>query len=160
MKRFILTAVVLFIMAALSGNLFASESINEVNAVSAASTSTVSGTLTRVYMNGEKTSGQSVTGTVTDNGDGTINITLDEFKVGKMPGYISVEANNIPVTGSSFNESLVENAVKLRIISTSSFDASIAGTYDGTNLVFTVSTVDAKYLGVSFQAIVTFNGSK
>lgn len=113
MKKLIIMAVALFGMTALSSNAFAAESVNEVAAMSETTSAvTVTGTLTRVYMNGEKTAGQTVTGTVQDNGDGTINITLDEFKVGKMPGYISIVANNISVNGGSFNETFVEGAVK------------------------------------------------
>ena len=52
-----------------------------------------SGTLTRVYMNGEKASGQAVKAFVTKTSEHTYTIELQEFKAGKMPGTIQVIAN-------------------------------------------------------------------
>lgn len=165
-RKLLFMTVALLGMAVLSSNAFASESINMFNLESMSEVSsydgTYYGTLTRVYMNGEKTTGQSVTAYVEDNGDGTINLSLGSFQVGSMPGSIAVQADNITVNSDgSFNVPTADNAVILKILGiTSKFDASIVGQLNGNSLTFTVNTINAKYLGVSFEAIVTFEGSK
>lgn len=146
--------VTMFSIVAMSNKAFAIDEVNIISSVN--DTKEIPGTLTRVYMNGEKQTGQEVTATVTDNGNGTIDLTLEKFKVGSMPGYISVEAYEIPVSSGNFNVPIVYDAVKLKIIGTSSFDASVVGTYKDGSLSFTVQTVDAKYLGIPFEAIVSF----
>ena len=150
---------ILFIMfALLSVVAFSNKALanSDVDLNTLSETKEISGILTRVYMNGEKQTGQEVTATVTDNGNRTIDLTLEKFKVGSMPGYISAEAYDIPIKLGNFNVPVVYDAVKLKIIGTSSFDASVVGTYNDGNLNFTVHTVDAKYLGIPFEAIVTF----
>lgn len=156
-------AVALLGMTAIAGNSSASASVNSVASVSAVSyAGTYNGTLTRVYMNGEKTTGQSVTATVEDNSDGTINLYLNSFKAGSMPGTIAVEAYNVTVNSDgSFNMPTAANSVILTILGAeSTYDASVVGQFNGNSLTFTVTTIDAKYLFVDFTAIVTFEGSK
>ena len=53
------------------------------------------GSLTKVYMNGDKSPVSPIETVVTSNGDGTYNFHIDAFKVGKMPGTITVDAKNI-----------------------------------------------------------------
>ena len=123
-----------------------------------------SGTLTRVYMNGEKASGQAVTAFVTKTSDQTYTIELQEFKAGKMPGTIQVIAEDVSVSADgSFNMSSMQNIIILKLFGFSKtkrfFNADLSGTItsDG-QLTFTVTSVNAKYFGIPFKAIVTFKG--
>ena len=123
-----------------------------------------SGTLTRVYMNGEKASGQAVPAFVTKTSAQTYTIELQEFKAGKMPGTIQVIAEDVSVSADgSFNMSSMQNIIILKLFgfskAKSSFNADLSGTItsDG-QLTFTVTSVNAKYFGIPFKAIVTFKG--
>ena len=123
-----------------------------------------SGTLTRVYMNGEKASGQAVKAFVTKISEHTYTIELQEFKAGKMPGTIQVIAKDVSVSADgSFNMSSMQNTIILKLFgfskAKSSFNADLSGaiTSDG-RLTFTVTSVNAKYFGIPFKAIVTFKG--
>lgn len=120
------------------------------------------GKLTRVYMNGEKTVGQSVTAYLTKTSEGVYTVELGEFQVGSMPGSIQILAPNVNVASDgSFNMPAMNKIVVLRLfglsISTKKFNANLSGNLlsDG-KLKFTVETVNAKYLGIPFTAIVTF----
>ena len=159
MRQFVLSVIMLFGIVAFSNKLFASEPIEILATNSGTYAGTYDGTLTKVYMNGDKATGQSVQAVVTDNGNGTINLELKEFKVGNMPGTIRVKSNNIEVENDgSFNMLEMSDVVILKIlgISEKTFDADITGSFNNGSLTFTVKTVDAKYLGIPFEAIVTF----
>ena len=125
-----------------------------------------SGTLTRVYMNGEKASGQAVKAFVTKTSEHTYTIELQEFKAGKMPGTIQVIAKDVSVSADgSFNMPSMQNIIMLKLFvlfkTKSSFNASLSGTItsDG-RLTFTVTSVNAKYFGIPFKALVPLKGHK
>lgn len=117
------------------------------------------GTLTKVYMNGDKDAGQTVTAYATLKANGNYKIELQEFQVGKMPGTIQVVADDVEVDDNgNFNMSEMDEIVILRLlgISKNYFNADLEGKIESGQLTFTVTTVDAKYLGASFKAVVTF----
>jgi len=125
-----------------------------------------SGTLTRVYMNGEKVSGQAVKAFVTKTSEHTYTIELQEFKAGKMPGTIQVIAKDVSVSADgSFNMPSMQNIIVLKLFvlftTKSSFNADLSGTItsDG-QLTFTVTSVNAKYFGIPFKAIFPFKGHR
>ncbi|WP_412706854.1 hypothetical protein [Bacteroides hominis] len=86
---------------------------------------------------------------------------IDSFKIGSMPGSITVDAMDItvPTSGGNFSQTC-ESAVKLKIgILPLSYDALVEGEITGNYLKFTV-TVNTQYSGSLFEAIVTFEGTK
>ncbi|MEG0038598.1 MULTISPECIES: calycin-like domain-containing protein [Bacteroides] len=120
------------------------------------------GSLTRVYMNGEKKPVPNIGTEVTANADGTINLYIAPFKIGKMPGKISIDAKNISVdSNGSFNMTVSETVIlTLPIFTPALFNAQISGTISGNRLTYSVATIDASYLLVPFTAIVEFTGKK
>lgn len=119
------------------------------------------GSFTYVYMNGEKAPVSGIISKVTDNGDGTVNIHIDGFQIGSMPGSITVEADSIivPSMGGSFNQ-LCGEAVELAIgFIPFKYDAWVSGSFSGDHLNYTVR-VNTEYSGAPFTAIVTFDGNK
>ncbi|MCP3895246.1 MAG: hypothetical protein GY706_11540 [Bacteroides sp.] len=123
---------------------------------------TYNGSLTRVYMNGEKSPVPNVTTKLKKNADGTISLRIDPFKVGKMPGEISINAKSINVDSrGSFNTTVSEAVIfKLLLFKPTRFTAQISGTVSGNTLTYSVTTIDASYLLVPFTAIVEFTGNK
>ncbi len=118
------------------------------------------GSLTYVYMNGEKDPVSNITSNVTDNGDGTVNIHIDGFKIGSMPGSITVDAMDITVPASGNFNQTCNDAVKLKIgFIPLKYDALVSGSFSGNHLNYTV-TVNAEYSSAPFTAIVTFDGDK
>lgn len=118
------------------------------------------GALTYVYMNGEKDPYSPIEAELTVNANGTINIYVDAFQIGKMPGTITINAQNISVADGAFNQD-VDKAIlfKMPLVKTKEFNANVNGSQTGNDLKFTVSSIDATYLGVAFNAIVTFEGT-
>lgn len=118
------------------------------------------GALTYVYMNGEKDPYSPIEAELTVNANGTINIYVDAFQIGKMPGTITIDAKNIAVTDGAFNQD-VEKAIllKLPLTSKKEFKANVTGSQTGTDFTFTVTSIDATYLGIKFDAVVTFKGT-
>lgn len=151
MKHLILMAIAIVAMAIMPNSVNAST----FDGASTMSTNgNISGTLT-VQM-GSRTSTFSNFSdlTVTDNGDGTIDIIIDELQIGSMPGKISVNAQSVPTDGST---NLYEGAVEFKLLLASEYDANISANIDSNGKIsFTIETVDAKYLGVSFTANVDF----
>lgn len=121
---------------------------------------TCKGKLTRVYMNGEKTAGQPVTAIITKKADGVYTVELKEFKVGKMPGSISVLANNVTIAqDGTFNMPSMNKIIILRLFNLydKKFDANLFGKLkNGEKLHFTVESVNATFWGIPFKAIATF----
>lgn len=75
------------------------------------------GTLTKVYMNGDKDAGQTVTAYATLKANGNYKIELQEFQVGKMPGTIQVVADDVEVDDNgNFNMSEMDEIVILRLL--------------------------------------------
>lgn len=118
------------------------------------------GALTYVYMNGEKDPYNPIEAELTVNANGTINLYVDAFQIGKMPGTITIDAQNITVTDGAFNQD-VDKAIlfKMPLVSTKKFKANVNGSQTGDELKFTVTSIGATYLGVSFNAVVTFEGT-
>ena len=151
LKKVFIWGIALFGMTAISSNVSASAAsdVYSVATVAESLEGNYQGNLIRVYMN------------VTDNGDGTVNIHIDSFKIGSMPGSITVDAMDItvPASGGNFSQTC-ESAVKLKIgILPLSYDALVEGEITGNYLKFTV-TVNTQYSGSLFEAIVTFEGTK
>jgi hypothetical protein len=121
---------------------------------------TCKGKLTRVYMNGEKTAGQPVTAIITKKADGVYTVELKEFKVGKMPGSISVLANNVTIAqDGTFNMPSMNKIIILRLFNLydKKFDANLYGRLkNGEKLYFTIESVNATFWGIPFKAIATF----
>lgn len=119
-----------------------------------------SGRLSKVYMNGDKSPVENIETTVSENSDGTFNLHIDAFKVGKMPGTIKVDAQNvkIPTDGTSFSQNCTK-AVNLTILGfiPANYDALIEGSLVNGKLTYTL-TVNAEYSNAPFTAIVTFTG--
>lgn len=118
------------------------------------------GDLTKVYMNSDKSPVSGVTSKVVVNSTGTINITMDEFSIGNMPGTIAISANNITVNVDGSFSQTCSRCVTLRILGIPTrYDANIQGSIENGHLVYTI-TVNSQYSGAPFTAIVTFEGSK
>lgn len=118
------------------------------------------GALTYVFMNGEKDPYSPIEAELTVNANGTINIYVDAFQIGKMPGTITIDAKNIAVTDGTFNQD-VDKAIllKMPLVSKKEFKANVNGSQTGNDFKFTVSSIDATYLGIKFNAVVTFEGT-
>ena len=111
-------------------------------------------------MNGDKDPYSPIEAELTVNANGTINLYVDAFKIGKMPGTITIDAQKITVTDGSFKQD-IDKAIlfKMPLISKKEFKANVDGSQTRNDLKFTVSSIDATYLGVSFKAVVTFEGT-
>jgi hypothetical protein len=64
------------------------------------------GALTYVYMNGDKAPYSPIEAELTVNANGTINLYVDAFKIGKMPGTITIDAKKITVEDTELHLSL------------------------------------------------------
>lgn len=121
---------------------------------------TYNGDLTKVYMNTDKNPVSGVTSTVTENTSGTVNIHIDAFQIGSMPGTITIDANNIAVNSDGTFAQTCTRAVTLRIIGVAKrYNAYVEGKFENGELTYTI-TVDSEYSGAAFTAIVTFKGNK
>lgn len=121
---------------------------------------TYNGDLTKVYMNTDKNPVSGVSATVTENASGTINIHMDAFQIGSMPGTITIDANNIAVNSDGTFAQTCTRAVTLRIIGIPTrYNAYVEGSIVNGELTYTV-TVNSEYSGAAFTAIVTFEGNK
>ena len=90
------------------------------------------GQFTRIYMNGEKkVDAKDFTAKVSQSGS-SINLHIDAFKLGRMPGNVTIGANNIVL-----KPEIVNNVLN-----------------------FTVTSINASYLGISFTASISFKGTK
>lgn len=119
------------------------------------------GSLTKVYMNGDKSPVSPIETVVTSNGDGTYNFHIDAFKVGKMPGTITVDAKNIEISSAnSAFAATCANAVNLKIFGfiPAYYTANVTGSIENGKLIYTL-TVNAEYSNAPFTAIVTFEGN-
>ncbi|ADV43825.1 calycin-like domain-containing protein [Bacteroides helcogenes] len=161
-KLFFIT-LALFGMTAISSSVSANEATDIYESVMTDSYAGIyNGSLIRVYMNGEKNPVSGINTIVTDNGDGTVNLLINAFQVGKMPGTITVDAKNVAVDENGhFDMPKMAKIVILRILGIPSrFNANLNGDFSGNSLTFSVETVGAKYLGIGFEAAVTFQGTK
>lgn len=91
--------------------------------------------------------------TVTENADNTIDIKINNLQIGSMPGKISIDAEGVSLNDT---EEEYTDVVTFKFISTSYYDANIkASKVNGKN-IFSIVTINAKYLGVPFTANVEF----
>lgn len=153
MKHFILMILAVVSMFVMPNNANASDGSSLKEGV-------YKGALTYVYMNGDKDPYSPIEAELTVNANGTINLYVDAFKIGKMPGTITIDAQKITVTDGSFKQD-IDKAIlfKMPLIPKKEFKANVDGSQTGNDLKFTVSSIDATYLGVSFKAVVTFEGT-
>lgn len=118
------------------------------------------GDLIKVYMNSDKDPVYGVTSKVTTNTSGTINISMDAFQIGNMPGTIAISANNLTLNGAGNFTQTCSRCVTLKILGIPTrYDALVQGSIENGHLVYTI-TVNSEYSGAPFTAIVTFDGSK
>lgn len=158
MKKFMFIMMMLLGFVATSSRVYAkSASVQSAEDIEGIYT----GSLTKVYMNGDKSPVSPIETVVSSNGDGTYNFHIDAFQVGKMPGTITVDAEKIKITSanSSFTATCTK-AVKLKIFGfiPANYTAYVTGSVENGKLVYTL-TVNAEYSNAPFTAIVTFEGN-
>ncbi len=119
------------------------------------------GKFTRVYMRGEKSlPEQNFTTTVSQN-NSLISLHIAPFRIGRMPGTIEVNANNIVLRKDGSFEQIVEKGIKLEILwKTKEYKAKLTGTLKNNVLTYTIESVDARFWGFPFTAIVGFKGTR
>lgn len=160
MKKILFIFTMLFCLAVTSNSMaaqsFASYSVLDVESLDG----DYNGNLTKVYMNSDKDPVYGVTSKVTTNTSGTINISMDAFQIGNMPGTIAISANNIAVSETGSFSQTCSRCVTLRVLGfPTRYDALVQGSIRDGQLVYTI-TVNSEYSGAAFTAIVTFEGSK
>lgn len=114
--------------------------------------------LTRVYVNGEKNTGQEVVVYTTKVSENVYSFYLSPFKAGRMPGTISLNAGNINIgSDGTFQSDIILKAILLDMrVYKQQYDAKISGkiTADG-KLTLNIETVDAGFLGRPIKVFVT-----
>lgn len=118
------------------------------------------GKLTRVYVNSEKTPPAETVVSYATVQDGHISIRLPRRKIGKMPGAVGIEANRLRLEPDGTFDQTVANAVKVKIMGTSSYNARVSGRLSAGVLTYTVSTIKARYMLVPIQVTVSFKGKR
>lgn len=91
--------------------------------------------------------------TVTENADNTIDIKINNLQIGSMPGKISIDAEGVSLNDT---EEEYTDVVTFKFISTSYYDANIKASKVNGKIIFSIVTLNAKYLGVPFTANVEF----
>ena len=112
-------------------------------------------------MNGDKPvpSGQFTT-TVTSN-NSLISLYMAPFQIGNMPGYITIDAQNIVLNSDgSFNQSVYNGIILQLPFGTKRYNATVTGTVVNNELIYTITSENASYMGYNFLAIVGFRGNK
>ena len=118
------------------------------------------GALTRVYMNEDKAPIAGVSSVVSEISDGLLRIRIPSFKVGAMPGAVTIDARGIRVGKDGKFGQKCKDIVKIKIMGLPmSYDGEIAGLFDAGRLIYTV-TVRGKMAFKSFVSITTFEGQK
>lgn len=160
MKKILFILVALLTISASTMSVLAQVSNSFATFAAGDYAGTYNGDLTKVYMNTDKDPVSGVSSTVTENASGTINIHIDAFQIGSMPGTITIDANNIAVNSDgSFTQSCTR-AVTLRILGIAKrYNAYVEGSIVNGELTYTI-TVDSEYSGAAFTAIVTFKGNR
>ena len=160
MKKFFIIAIAMLgfvTMASATTNVIAYEL--GINTHSAATVSYLGG-FTSVNMNGKpKNPVSDKVTTVVSDGNTISSLTSESFQVGKMPGSILISASNLTINPSTggFSGSC---SVKLTILGEpADYTGTIVGSVLNGKLVYTVNC-PAKWLGVSFDTEVTFEGDE
>lgn len=118
------------------------------------------GALTRVHMNEDKAPIAGVSSVVSELSDGLLRIQIPPFKVGSMPGAVTVDARGIKVGQDGKFGQKCKDIVKIKIMGLPmSYDGEIVGRFDGGRLIYTV-TVRGKIAFKSFVNITTFEGQR
>ena len=161
MKKFILLSISLISLFVLSNKTYAYCDVNTFEQVLSQSLAgTYKGSLAEVYMNGSKDPVPNMSSDMQQNGDGTYTLIINPFKIGSMPGSISVQASGINVDVSGSFSQVCSKAVTLRVGRLPlSYDAFVHGTVIAGKLIYTVE-VNAEYSGAPFTARVKFDGDK
>lgn len=160
MKNILFMLVALLTISASTMNVSAQVSNSFATVAAGDYAGTYNGDLTKVYMNTDKDPVSGVTSTVTENTSGTINIHMDAFQIGSIPGTITIDANNIAVNSDGTFAQTCTRAVTLRILGIPTrYNAYVDGSIVNGELTYTI-TVNSEYSGALFTAIVTFKGNK
>lgn len=160
MKKILFMLVALLTISASTMSVSAQVSNSFATVAAGDYAGTYNGDLTKVYMNTDKDPVSGVTSTVTENTSGTINIHMDAFQIGSMPGTITIDANNIAVNSDGTFAQTCTRAVTLRILGIPTrYNAYVDGSIVNGELTYTI-TVNSEYSGALFTAIVTFKGNK
>jgi len=119
------------------------------------------GQFTRIYMNGEKKVGaKDFTAKVSQSGS-SINLHIDAFKLGRMPGNVTIDANNIVLKPDGSFSQTVDKGIFIKILwKRTAYSAKVSGKVVNNVLNFTVTSINASYLGISFTASISFKGTK
>ena len=159
MKKIFMIAIAMLGFAAMAGATNVMSSELEINTLSATTVSYLGG-FTSVNMNGKpKDPVSDKVTTVVSDGNTISSLTSESFQVGKMPGSILISASNLTIDSSTggFSGSCT---VKLTILGIpTDYTGTIVGSIMNGNLVYTVKC-PAKWLGVSFDTEVTFEGEE
>lgn len=160
MKKIFMIAIAMLGFVAMVGattNVMASEL--GINTLSATTVSYLGG-FTSVNMNGEaKNPVSDKVTTVVSDGNTISSLSSESFKVGNMPGSIQIEASNLAIDTATgvFSGSCT---VKLTIVGIpQKYTGTIIGSIVNGKLTYTVEC-PAKWLGVSFDTEVTFEGEE
>lgn len=142
-----------------TSNVLAQESKNQFEIILETGKVDYVGKFTKIYMNGPKTlpTGEYAA-IITDNGP-TFDLELTVPKIGAMPANIYVNASDINIDAEGNFDQVVDGAISLLIWD---FDARIHGKLDKeTNtLLLDIESVDASFLGQSFDAQISFIGNR
>ena len=130
-----------------------------INTLSAATVDYLGG-FTSVNMNGEPKDPVSDKATkVVSDGNTISSLTSESFQVGKMPGSIQVKASNLAIDSSTGGFSGSCTVILTILGRSTDYTGTIVGSIMNGNLVYTVKC-PAKWLGVSFDTEVTFEGEE
>lgn len=119
------------------------------------------GNFTHIHMNGDKPVPTGQFTTTVSPSNSLISLHMDAFQIGNMPGTIEINITNIVLNSDgSFNQT-VYNAIKLTIFGKeTTYNAVVSGTVSNNVLTYTITSLNAFYLGLPFKAIVGFQGTK
>lgn len=114
------------------------------------------GLFKNITMNGTaKDSVEDKTTSVIVSNNVISSLKSESFRVGKMPGTITISASNLSVSSTgTFSGTCT---VTLKIVSGTDYSGTISGTLKDGKLVYNV-VCNASWLGVSFDTDVTFEG--
>lgn len=159
MKKIFMIAIAMLGFVAMAGATNVMSSELEINTLSATTVSYLGG-FTSVNMNGKpKDPVSDKVTTVVSDGNTISSLTSESFQVGKMPGSILISASNLTIDSSTGGLS-GSCTVKLTILGIpTDYTGTIVGSIMNGNLVYTVKC-PAKWLGVSFDTEVTFEGEE
>ena len=153
MKRFIFYIIIAFVSIVY---------VSQASSIATTSNEEVivyDGGIDSVRMNGElKNPIKNLATSISTNTDGTINLNLPPFKVGKMPGSIAIDAKGIKVDDKGEFNAMVKKSMLFKMLFETKYDTKIVGRIVADTLVYSVATIDAKYVGVGIDTKMQFLG--